>query len=272
MTVGEAVATGVIGERLWFYTNYHCNLACRYCLTSSAPTVARRELDAGVMASLASEAAELGFRSIGVTGGEPFVRADMPLVLTRLAERLPVVVLTNGTLFTERFVQHLRPLASLSIALQISVDSADPRRNDALRGEGTHARVLAGIHRLQTLGIRVRLGTTTDGSDREDLARLCELHRTLGIADEDHIVRPIIRRGRADTAGLGILAQLEDVPAELTIMSEGAFWSPASPTVTNGRLDVSELLTRTIRPLRVPADAMIRVATDGVASRTGLVA
>jgi sulfatase maturation enzyme AslB (radical SAM superfamily) len=28
--------TGPLG-RLWLYANYHCNLACRYCLTDSAP-------------------------------------------------------------------------------------------------------------------------------------------------------------------------------------------------------------------------------------------
>ncbi len=36
----EAIAAGTIGSRLWFYTNYHCNLACSYCLTGSSPHVA----------------------------------------------------------------------------------------------------------------------------------------------------------------------------------------------------------------------------------------
>lgn len=54
--VREAIANGTIGERVWFYANYHCNLACRYCLTSSSPSVPRRELDATVMLALANDA------------------------------------------------------------------------------------------------------------------------------------------------------------------------------------------------------------------------
>ena len=35
--IAEAVAAGVLPGRVWMYSNYHCNLACAYCLTESAP-------------------------------------------------------------------------------------------------------------------------------------------------------------------------------------------------------------------------------------------
>src|SRR5207247_3776013 len=53
--------------RLWFYANYHCNLACQYCLTESAPTSARRMLAAERMVRAARQAAEIGFSALGVT-------------------------------------------------------------------------------------------------------------------------------------------------------------------------------------------------------------
>ena len=272
MTLDEAIESGVVGERLWFYTNYHCNLACRYCLTSSESTAPRRELDAGTIIALAEEAAQSGFHSFGVTGGEPFLRPDMPQLLLHLAQPLPVVVLTNGTLFTDGLMRRLARLAALPVALQVSLDSADPAINDAQRGAGTHARVVSGMRRLRDAGIRVRVGTTTNGSDREAQRALCALHRDLGIPDEDHVVRPIIRRGRARDRAAGVTVRPEDLPPELTIMNEGSFYSPASPTVTDGRLDIGELLTRTIRPLRITLAAMLRCAADGVGQRTGLVA
>jgi len=86
------------------------------------------------------------------------------------------------------------------------------------------------------------------------------LHRSLGIADEDHVVRPIVRRGRAQTNGLGVGVALEDLPAELTLTAEGAFWSPVGPTVSADRLDIDYLLTRTIHPLAIPVGAMARYA------------
>lgn len=244
--------------RLWFYTNYHCNLACRYCLTESRPGAPRRTLDRTLIEALAGEAVELGFDSFGITGGEPFLRTDMPEILGYLGARLPTVVLTNGTLFTPQLLDRVAPLARLPVAMQISLDNADPRLNDAMRGAGSFAKVIAAIPALVARGIRVRIGTTADEGTVLDL--LCDLHRSLGISDDDHVVRPIVRRGRANANGLGVEAAFEDLPTELTITAEGAFWSPAAPTVENDRLDISYLLSRTIRPLAGPVDAMARVA------------
>jgi len=250
----------VSGGRLWFYTNYHCNLACRYCLTESRPDAPRRVLDADAIVAAAGEAVTLGFTAFGVTGGEPFLRPDMPSLLAHLGSLLPTVVLTNGTLFTDRLLDALLPLVSLPVALQISLDSAEPDVNDAQRAQGNFAKVVAAIPRCRALGLKVRIGTTVHDADPGELERLCELHRSLGIADDDHIVRPIVRRGRAQTNGLGVGVALEDLPAELTLTAEGAFWSPAGPTVTENRLDIDYLLTRTIHPLAIPVDAMARYA------------
>jgi hypothetical protein len=59
---------------------------------------------------------------------------------------------------------------------------------------------------------------------------------------------------------LGVVATLADLPAELTITADGAFWSPFGPTVHGGRLDTDLLITRTTRPLSIPATAMLRIA------------
>ena len=106
-----AIDEGRVAERLWLYSNYHCNLACSYCLTESAPGVERRLLGPARMIEAADQAKALGFRALGVTGGEPFVIADMPEVLGELARRLPVVVLSNATLFTTKLLERMRPLA-----------------------------------------------------------------------------------------------------------------------------------------------------------------
>jgi len=252
--------------RLWFYTNYHCNLACTYCLTESQPASPRRTLARDVVESLATQAQELGFSAFGVTGGEPFMRPDMPDLVASLGQRLPTVVLTNGTLFGPRLIARIVAFAKLPIALQISIDSDDATRNDAERGPGTFAVASDAVARLVAAGIRVRIGTTVDGTDPAGLERLCCWHRALGISDDDHIVRPIMARGRALTSGLGIGTTLDDVPAELTITAEGSYWSPAGPTVSNGSLETDYLLTRTTRQLAIPLAAMRRFAGDRTAN------
>ena len=259
-SVAEALAGGLIGSRLWLYSNYHCNLSCTYCLSDSSSTAPRRELPLDRLVELAEEARELGFESIGITGGEPFLVPGLPDILPQLVESLPVLVLSNGTLFTDRLIHRLRPVAGPRFAIQISLDSARPDLNDELRGPLNFRKVVLAIPRLRAAGIAVRIATTSAQSSEADQSDLCALHRSLGVRDEDHIVRPIVARGRAAVRGLGVQAARADLPAELTITADGAYWSPFGPTIRAGRLDTDLLVSRTTSPLVLAAGAMIRVA------------
>ncbi len=257
--IAEAVADGVLPGRVWLYANYHCNLTCTYCLTESAPKVAKRELGAQRMLEVAAEARALGFTSLGVTGGEPFLLSYLTETISKMAEMLPIVVLTNGTLFTHARLEEARGLAGAPVALQISLDSADPVANDTMRGPDNFRRVVAAIDALVARGVRVRIATTAEHIDEHELERLCELHRGLGVADEDHVVRPIVRRGRAIDSGLGVDTDLIDLSPELTITADGAYWSPFGPTVHGGRLDTDLLVSRTTSPLDKPARILLRL-------------
>jgi len=258
-SVAEAVRDGVLPGRVWLYANYHCNLACTYCLTESHPRAARRELGQARMLALAAEAKALGFTALGVTGGEPFLLPYLPELLVELASILPLVCLSNGTVFTQGRLERLRPLAELPAQIQVSLDRPDPDANDAMRGPQNFRKVVEAIPQLVQRGVRVRVATTVALISDEERARLCELHRRLGVPDTDHIIRPIVRRGRAVDHDLGVDAGPTDLPAELTITTDGAFWSPFGPTVHGGRLDTDLLITRTTTPLRVPAGALWRL-------------
>lgn len=257
--LAEAIAQDTVGGRLWLYSNYHCNLVCTYCLTGSGPKVARRELDPATMLELAREARELGFTGIGVTGGEPFLVPEMPDLLVELSAILPVLVLTNGTLFRRSLLERMAPLAAAHVTLQISLDHVNPQANDAMRGPENFQKVVEAVPALVQRGIRVRIATTREEEDADELARLCALHRDLGVHDDDHVVRPIIKRGRAMTGDMGVTARYLDLEPELTITADGAFWSPFAPTITRGVLDTDLLLTRTVQPLQRPVDAMLAV-------------
>lgn len=261
--IETAVAEGRMGERLWLYATYHCNLACVYCLTESSPRIAaRRTLSQETMVRAAREARELGFVGVGITGGEVFMLRDFPQTLARVAEILPTVALTNGTLFTERLLDRLAPLAGLDVALQISLDSDEPARNDELRGPQNFAKVLDAIPRLLERGIDVRLATSVERQTSEELERLCALHRRLGIADEQHIVRSIVRRGRAAVEGMGVELGPTDVLPELTLTADGAFLHPFAPTVRHGRTDLDLLVSRQIAPLAAPVRRFLSVVSD----------
>ena len=259
--IAEAVEAGVLGERVWFYANYHCNLECSYCLTESGPNVARRFLSRETMLARGREAKAAGFRSIGVTGGEPFMVPSMPETIAALSEILPVVVLSNATLFHgPRLERVVAALAGKDVHIQISLDAPDADTNDSKRGDENWRLVAEAIPKLVERGLRVRLATTSDDITTADLERLCQLHRSWGVPDEDHVVRPIVARGRAVLGGMGIVAGRHDLAPELCITADGAFWSAFGPTVRSGVVDTDLLITRTTCPLTVPANAMLRIA------------
>ena len=258
-----AVQEGRCGDRLWLYATYHCNLACGYCLTESMPGIAnRRTLPSETMIRLAREARELGFEAIGVTGGELFMLPDAAETLAEIASLLPTVALTNATLFTDRLLERLTPLADLDIALQISLDSDLPERNDAFRGPENFAKVERAIPALLERGIRVRLATTVEDQTGEELARLCALHRSWGVSDDDHVVRGVVRRGRAELAGMGITPGPTDILPELTITADGAFLHPFGPTVRHGITDLDLLVSRQVLPLERAAERFLRIVSD----------
>lgn len=259
--IAEAVAEGILGERVWFYANYHCNLECTYCLTESGPNVERRMLDAGWMIERAREAKELGFRSLGVTGGEPFMVPSMPETVAALSEILPVVVLSNGSLFNgPRLDRIAAALKGKNVHIQISLDAPDAFANDTKRGDQNFDDVCVAIPRLISIGLKVRIATTTEDLSDADRDRLCALHRSWGVPDDDHVVRPIVARGRAGLDGIGVKAGKNDLSPELCITAEGAYWSAFGPTVRNGRMDTDLLITRVTEPLHRPAQAMLKIA------------
>lgn len=259
----EAVVEGRCGDRLWLYATYHCNLACSYCLTESRPGIVdRRTLDRATLIGLAEEARELGFAGLGVTGGETFMLADFPETLEALSLILPTVALTNGTLFTDRLLDRVASLATRDVELQISLDSPDADVNDALRGPENFAKVVDAVPRLVERGLRVRIATTVEHQSEEELGRLCELHRSWGISDDDHIVRSVVKRGRAELEGMGVEPGPTDILPELTITADGAFLNPFGPTVRHGITDLDLLVSRQIDPLEAALQRFLRIVAE----------
>src|SRR5262249_13351688 len=97
-----------LGSRLWLYTNFDCNLCCDDRCVRSSPKAPRRALGLEQVRRIASEAAALGVGEIFVTGGEPFLLADIGDILTACAATAPTTVLTNGMLLVGRRLETLR--------------------------------------------------------------------------------------------------------------------------------------------------------------------
>src|SRR5581483_5233431 len=119
----ERDAGRALGQRLWLYTNFDCNLRCNYCCVRSSPRAPRRALGLARVRRIAAEARELGVTEIFVTGGEPFLLDDIGDILTACAAAAPTTVLTNGMLLVGRRLKILQSLPRDRVTFQISLDS-----------------------------------------------------------------------------------------------------------------------------------------------------
>jgi sulfatase maturation enzyme AslB (radical SAM superfamily) len=262
-SITASVQSGELTGRIWFYSNYHCNLACTYCFTESSPSAPKRALPPEQIVDLARQAKELGFDKFGLTGGEPFLMPYIVDVAKELGALGPTILITNGTVFGPKRFARATELAGHDVALQISLDAPDPVLNDEMRGPENFAKVADVIPRLTAEGVRVRIATTIeeDRLDTHQHSRLCDLHRSWGVVDEDHIVRPIVTRGRAVDEGMGTELTYDQFPPELSVSVDGAYWGAFGPSFQNGIGDTDLLLTRTIDPISVPAAALHRIAS-----------
>ena len=236
---GQPACAPAFQWKLWLYTNYDCNLHCSYCVAKSSPNAPRRALGIANVRRLVDEAVELGFSEIFFTGGEPFILNDIYEMLAYSSDRVKTSVLTNAMLLKGKRLDSVVAIANDNLYLQISLDGGCPEHHDAYRGKGTWEQTVAGIQRIQERGMRVRLSTTETPANHAHLDEVCRFHRSIGIPDEDHFIRPLAKRGYSKE---GLELAMNNLVPEVTVNVDGVFWHPLST-------DADMQVNRTIFPL-----------------------
>lgn len=153
---------------------YRCNARCAMCNTWQYPSRMEDEVKACQLESLP----HLSFANI--TGGEPFMRADINEVvdvIVRKADR--VVVSTNGY-FTRRVLELAKRHRRLGF--RISLEGL-PAANDELRGlKDGFDHGLRTLLQLRALGTKdIGFGITLSDRNADDLLELYELADAMGV-------------------------------------------------------------------------------------------
>ena len=131
-----------------------CNLRCQYCMPDEDYVWLPREelLTFEEIAALVDVFTELGVDRVRLTGGEPLLRRDLPVLVRLLAAnpRLKDIALTtNGTMLAE----HAALLRDAGLRrLTVSLDTLDAGRFAALVKRDVLKDVLAGISAAQNAG------------------------------------------------------------------------------------------------------------------------
>lgn len=155
-------------------TTYRCQMRCKMCNIWQHPSDKNKELTAEELEKLP------GFKFVNITGGEPFVRRDLPELVEVMYKKSDRVVISTSGWHTERIFK----LAELfpNIGIRVSIEGLSVT-NDKLRGrESSFDRGLKVLLHLKEMGIKdIGFGCTISNQNSEDLLWLYKLSRELGL-------------------------------------------------------------------------------------------
>lgn len=165
-------------ETLWFNTGTLCNLTCANCYIESSPRNDRLAwLTRADVQTYLREIARDGLptKTIGLTGGEPFMNPDiMDMLADILGRGLQALVLTNAM----TPMRHHRPaLLALRerhgprLRLRVSLDHYTARVHEAERGARSWAPTLDGLIWLAREGFAIDVAGRRFTDEPEDQLR-----------------------------------------------------------------------------------------------------
>jgi len=162
-----------------------CNMRCRYCMPEAEYVWLPRQsiLRYEEMARVAGVFASLGVRKIRLTGGEPLLRHDLP-VLVRLLRQNPGIedlALTTNGLLLARQAGALRE-AGLD-RVTVSLDTLRPDRLEEFAKSSHHGDILAGIDAARAAGFSgTKLNSVViRGYNDDELEDLIDFGRERGL-------------------------------------------------------------------------------------------
>lgn len=131
-----------------------CNFKCNYCLPNGYQCDTSREfLSQTEIATLVKAFAQLGTKKVRITGGEPCLRKDVTDII-RLCKNThgieKVAITTNGFNLLNKIDEFVE--AGLD-ALNVSIDSLDPKMFNAITGSNKLHEILAAVERAHQLGV-----------------------------------------------------------------------------------------------------------------------
>ncbi len=170
-----------------------CNFRCTYCMPAEIfgpdyPFLKREQLlsfeEVERIARIFSE--NFGIKKIRLTGGEPLMRKDLPVLISKLSEIHgieEIAMTTNGSLLP-RYAEQLRDAGLKRVT--VSLDSLNDELFGKMNGRGvTVDTVLAGIDAAARAGLGVKINMVVQkGVNESEIVPMASFFKEKG-----HIIR-----------------------------------------------------------------------------------
>ncbi|MEM8790919.1 MAG: GTP 3',8-cyclase MoaA [Pseudomonadota bacterium] len=162
-----------------------CDFRCVYCMSEHMTFLPKRDLlSLEELDRLCSLFIGEGVRKLRITGGEPLVRKNIMWFFERMGRHLgegldELTVTTNAS----QLKKHAQSLADCGVKrINVSLDTLDEAKFQAITRWGRLAQVLEGIEAAQAAGLRIKINTVAlKGTNDGEIHKLLEWCDAMGL-------------------------------------------------------------------------------------------
>ncbi|MBW1912321.1 MAG: radical SAM protein, partial [Deltaproteobacteria bacterium] len=166
-------------EKVTLNITNRCNLHCLYCGVSSTKN-APGDLSLEEWRKVIDELARIKVFKLLISGGEPFIRPDLPEILEQILQcHFRVSINTNGTLFNDKVLSLLSQSRHLE-NIQISLDGPNSDIHDFIRGKGTFDKIREGIKVLRRRKIPFTFFIVVCRNNKDYLGEIVKFAKMVG--------------------------------------------------------------------------------------------
>ncbi|MEB8329124.1 GTP 3',8-cyclase MoaA [Flavobacteriaceae bacterium KMM 6897] len=154
-----------------------CNLRCNYCMPAEGINFAKNDklFTIDELYTLSKIMVEQGIDKIRITGGEPFVRKDLMVLLRKMArlEGLKDISITTNATLIGPYIDELKALGITNI--NVSMDAIHKETFDVITRRNEYDTVYQNLIRLISEGFNVRINfIVLDGQNTQDILPILE--------------------------------------------------------------------------------------------------
>jgi cyclic pyranopterin phosphate synthase len=149
-----------------------CDFRCVYCMAEHMTFLPKRDLlTLEELLRLSDVFIRMGVKKIRLTGGEPLVRRNILWLIEQLGERVKQGQLEELTLTTNgsQLAHMADRIAAAGVRrINVSLDTLDPKRFEAITRWGKFDRVMAGIEAAKAAGLAIKINMVALRGVNED--------------------------------------------------------------------------------------------------------
>ena len=165
---------------VWEVT-WKCNASCIHCGSDCISVEKQNQLTTKECIEIINDLAKIGAKKIVLSGGDPFLRSDLPVLAFAIKERgMGVAFITNAIALDDDKIAMLSEVKPC--AFGISIDAGEAWMHDYIRGHnGCFDHAMESIIKLKENGVEPSIITTTHKLNFSQLPKMRDLFIKMGI-------------------------------------------------------------------------------------------